>query len=332
MRCALTRLAGTGAMIREPKSLRALFALWAAILVCAIAFSPGRTVHAQDVGTINPQPLPPVAHPENPKIRAKELFARQSTPAPMQAHSIGFYSKGCLAGAVALPVNGKTWQVMRLSRNRNWGHPDLVAFLERLADQAPKTGWRGLLLGDMSQPRGGPLLAGHASHQVGLDADIWLTQMPDHELTQEERETMMATMVVAEDRKDVDPKVWTPAHVALIKAAAEDPAVTRIFVNAAIKKALCRDAGSDRAWLSKVQPWWGHDWHFHVRLGCPAGETDCQPQPPRPANDGCGKKDLDPWIGKADHNPRLDTKPSVPRAGPKMSDLPAACRQVLLAH
>ena len=328
----LGRSVGTGAMMREPKNLRAPFALWAAVFVCAIAFSPGRAVHAQDVGTVSPQPLPPVAHPEDPKIRAKELFARQSTPAPMQAHSIGFYSKGCLAGAVALPVNGKTWQVMRLSRNRYWGHPDLVAFLERLADQAPKTGWHGLLLGDMSQPRGGPLLAGHASHQVGLDADIWLTQMPDHELTGEERETMMATMVVAEDRQDVDPKVWTPAHVALIKAAAEDPGVTRIFVNAAIKKALCRDAGSDRAWLSKVQPWWGHDWHFHVRLGCPAGETDCKPQPPRPAGDGCGKKDLAPWIGKAEHNPRLDAKPSVPRAGPKMSDLPAACRQVLLAH
>ena len=141
----------------------------------------------------------------------------------MAARSIGFYAKGCLAGAVALPVNGKTWQVMRLSRNRNWGHPNLVQFLERLADQAPKTGWRGLLLGDMSQARGGPMPAGHTSHQVGLDSDIWFTQMPDRELTREERENMMATMVVAADRKDVDPKVWSPAHVALIKAAAEDP-------------------------------------------------------------------------------------------------------------
>jgi penicillin-insensitive murein endopeptidase len=101
----------------------------------------------------------------------------------LEARAIGSYAKGCLAGAVALPVNGETWQVMRLSRSRNWGHPSLVEFLERLADQAPKTGWRGLLLGDMSQPRGGPMLAGHTSHQVGLDSDIWLTPMPDHELT-----------------------------------------------------------------------------------------------------------------------------------------------------
>ena len=38
--------------------------------------------------------------------------------------------------------------------------------------------------------------------------------------------------------------MWTPAHVALIKAAAAGSAAsTRIFVNPAIKKALCRDAG-----------------------------------------------------------------------------------------
>jgi penicillin-insensitive murein endopeptidase len=255
----------------------------------------------------------------------------------MATRTIGFYAKGCLAGAVALPVNGKTWQVMRVSRNRNWGHPRLVEFLERLSERAAKTGWPGLLLGDMSQPRGGPMLTGHASHQVGLDADIWLTPMPDHELTREEREEMMATMVVAENRKDVDPKVWTPAHVALIKAAAEDPHVQRIFVNAAIKKALCRDAGNDRAWLRKVQPWGGHDWHFHVRLTCPPDSPECKPQVPREGGDGCTGKELDHWFANAivhvkpDPTPsKPDSIPSKPRPGPKMSDLPAACRQVLL--
>src|SRR6266536_3399020 len=114
--------------------------------------------------------------------------------------------------------------------------------------------------------------------------------MADHELAPEEREGRMATMVVAADRKDVDPKVWTPAHVAVIKAAAEDPHAARIFVNAAIKKALCRDSGSDRAWLGKVQPWWGHDFHFHVRLVCPSDSAECKPQPARPADDGCDKE------------------------------------------
>jgi penicillin-insensitive murein DD-endopeptidase len=130
--------------------------------------------------------------------------------------------------------------------------------------------------------------------------------------------------------KDVDPKVWTPAHVALIKAAAEDPQVQRIFVNAAIKKALCRDAGNDRAWLRKVQPWWGHDWHFHVRITCPPDSPECKPQATRDAGDGCADKELNHWydaIQKPDPKP----KPSKGRPGPKMADLPAACRQVLLA-
>src|SRR5262245_60910951 len=64
---------------------------------------------------------------------AKELFGAVKTPAPLAARSIGFYAKGCLAGAAALPIDGPAWQAMRLSRNRNWGHPDLVALVEKLA-------------------------------------------------------------------------------------------------------------------------------------------------------------------------------------------------------
>src|SRR5258708_22261345 len=142
----------------------------AAALALAAALLAPQVARAQDKGTVNLQPVPPLAKPDDPATPAKELFGRKAAPANLQARTIGFYSKGCLAGAVALPINGATWQVMRLSRNRNWGHPNLTAFLERLAAQAPKTGWHGLLVGDMSQPRGGPMLTGHASHQVGLDA------------------------------------------------------------------------------------------------------------------------------------------------------------------
>ena len=123
---------------------------------------------------------------------AKLLFGAKTTPAPLAARSIGAYARGCLAGAVALPINGPTWQVMRLSRNRNWGNPVLVRFLEGLASKAPAVGWNGLLVGDMSQPRGGPMASGHASHQVGLDADIWLTQMPPRLLSADEREKLSA--------------------------------------------------------------------------------------------------------------------------------------------
>src|SRR5262249_23564977 len=153
---------------------------------------------------------------------------------------------------------------------------------------------------------------------------------PKRQLTRQEREDMSATMVVREDRRDVDANVWTPAHVNLIKAAAKDPQVARIFVNAAIKKALCRDAGSDRHWLNKVQPWWGHDFHFHVRLNCPAGEHDCQSQPARPTDEGC-TKELEYWFTEGVLHPKPDPTPPKPRVGPRMSELPAACRKVLLA-
>jgi penicillin-insensitive murein endopeptidase len=298
-----------------------------AIMLCAFG-APG--AQAQDKGTLDPKPLPPLANPGDPALAAKELFGRKAAPAAMQARAIGFYAKGCLAGAVALPVNGETWQVMRLSRNRNWGHPNLVRFLERFSEKARKVGWSGLLVGDMSQARGGPMYTGHASHQVGLDADIWFTPMPDRELTRREREEMSATNLLRADKKDVDPKIWTPAHLAVIRAAAQESAVERIFVNAGIKKAVCREAGSDRGWLYKVRPMWGHNYHFHIRLRCPADEPDCRPQEPPAHGDGCGSE-LDWWFRDAVLNPPPPKEPPKPRPGLKMADLPAACRQVLLA-
>jgi penicillin-insensitive murein endopeptidase len=157
-------------------------------------------------------------------------------------------------------------------------------------------------------------------------------------LTRREREEMSATMVVAKDRRDVDPEIWTPAHAAIIKAAAEHPQVERIFVNAAIKKALCRSTDSNRAWLHKVRPYWGHDYHFHIRLHCPADSPDCRPQAPVPPGDGCGAE-LDWWFRDAILRPKPPTPPKDPKEAKKskprpqltMADLPAACRQVLLA-
>ncbi|WP_018386993.1 penicillin-insensitive murein endopeptidase [Ancylobacter sp. FA202] len=264
-------------------------------------------------------------------LPAKQVFGAAKAPAPLEARSIGFYSKGCLAGAQALPVNGATWQAMRLSRNRNWGHPNLIAFLERFSATVPSVSqWPGILVGDLSQPRGGPMLTGHASHQIGLDADIWLTPMPRRELSREEREKISATMVVRKDRRDVDPAVWTPSHITVIKAAAQDPEVERVLVNAAIKKALCRDAKGDRAWLQKVRPYWGHDYHMHVRLSCPEGAPDCRPQDPVVPGEGCGAE-LDWWFSEGNLNPKPPTTPPKPKPPMLMQDLPEACRQVVLA-
>src|SRR5579864_4270510 len=181
-----------------------------------------------------------------PRDAAQRVFGLETTPAPEPARAIGSYTKGCLAGAVSLPADGPNWQVMRPSRNRAWGHPVLIAFLGRLAAQAAGTaGWPGLLVGDIAQPRGGPMLTGHESHQIGIDADIWLTPMPDRPLSAAERDTMAATNLVAESGDDIDAKVWRPEHRQLLEAAARGAGVARIFVNPAIKRALCREAGRD---------------------------------------------------------------------------------------
>jgi penicillin-insensitive murein endopeptidase len=304
-----------------------LLARSAVLLVagCGVISTCGAAA-AQDLGTVDPKPLPALAKPDDPNTPAKELFGRKPTPATMEARSIGYYTHGCLAGGQALPINGKTWQVMRLSRNRNWGHPNLVKFLERFANKVPSIGWPGLLVGDMAQPRGGPMLTGHWSHQVGLDADVWLTPMPDRELTRKEREEMMATNVVAENWMDVNPKVWSEKYVALYKLIANEPEVERVLANAAIKKALCRDAKGDRSWLHKIRPVFGHNYHFHIRLSCPKDSPDCKAQPVPPSDEGCGKE-LDWWFSRQ----AKEIKPGVSKPI-LMSALPTACRQILLAQ
>ncbi len=278
-------------------------------------------------GSLNPEPLPPLQNPNASSTPAKELFARKSTPVPGRPRSIGIHSKGCLTGAVPLAMNGPGWQVMRPSRNRYWGHPQAVHFVERLAKSAKKIGWNGLLIGDIAQPRGGPMIADHSSHQNGLDVDVWFTPMPDHVQSRKEREFTEGTEMVTPDQLDVDRKVWTPTHAALIRAAAEDPVVVRVLVNPAIKKALCRDAGSDRTWLYKVRPWYGHAEHFHVQTACPEDSPDCQPPTPTHANDGC-TTDLDFWFKESTLHP----PPSKPKPPLTLADLPAACRQILKAR
>ncbi len=283
---------------------------------------------AQDRGSVNPKPLPPLEHPDAPSTPAKALFGRVTRPAGGPAHIYGFYAKGCFSGGEALPMDGPNWQVMRPSRNRMWGTPYLIDFIERLSQKAARVGWPGLLVGDMAQPRGGPMITGHASHQIGIDADVWLTPMPDHRMSRAEREETSATDMVRRDRLDIDPEVWTPTHLQLIKITAEQPEVERIFVNAAIKKALCRDAAGSR-WMSKVRPMYGHNYHYHIRLACPAGQEDCQPQGAPPPGDGCD--DLSYWFSDAVLHPKPPKTPPKPKPAMTMAALPAACRAVLKA-
>ncbi len=259
---------------------------------------------------------------------AKDLFGAQRLPTATKPVAHGFYSKGCFAGGMAIATDGPNWQAMRLSRNRRWGHPEMITLLERFSREAAQDGWPGLLIGDVSQPRGGPMLTGHASHQLGLDADIWFVPMPDRRLSASERENMDFVSMLRPNSLLVDDRKWTPAHAAVLKRAASYPNVERILVHPGIKKKLCDTVSGDRSWLRKVRPFWGHDSHFHVRIGCPAGSPGCKGQEATSRTDGCDQS-LAWWFTDEPWKPA--TGPAQPRARDvmRLSALPAACKAVL---
>jgi penicillin-insensitive murein DD-endopeptidase len=262
-----------------------------------------------------------------PADAAKRVFGLIRAPNTGPPRSIGKYDRGCISGAVPLPQEGANWEVMRPARNRAWGHPVLIATIEHLAESLPEiNGWPGLLVGDMGQPRGGPMVTGHASHQIGLDVDIWLTPMPAGGLSLAERENLGAKSFVTADGNVVDRALWNPSYLKFYEAVAHLPGLARMFANAAIKRELCREAGADRDWLRKVRPWWGHDDHVHIRLDCPPDQPLCQNQDPPPPGDGCGKE-LDWWFTEEARHP----KPGPSQRPLLVSQLPPECAAVATA-
>ncbi len=257
---------------------------------------------------------------------AKAVFGRAEGPSAGPAAAYGSYARGCIAGAIRLAETGPGWQAMRLSRNRNWGHPEAIAFVRRLSERAQGIGWPGLYIGDISQPLGGPMTSGHRSHQIGLDIDIWFRRPSTEPLSLTRREEISSTQLVDRRAMRVNAN-WTPTHGAILRAAAEDPAVARIFVHAAIKRQLCREAGAERGWLRRIRAWYGHDSHFHVRLACPPDALGCENQAPPPPGDGCGAE-LDWWFTEEARSPK--PKPGAKPRGPlALRDLPAACRALV---
>lgn len=267
-------------------------------------------------------------------VPAKQLFGKMTLPSSQRTEPLGFYAKGCLAGGIAIPVDGPAWQVIHLSRNRRWGTPQMIALVERLAREAKaEDGWNGLMIGDISQPRGGPMLSGHASHQIGLDADIWLTPMPDRTMDYQERETIAERSVVRPDMQNVNGN-WTKAHQRLILRAASYPQVERVFVNPGIKKKLCNSVeGPERSLLSKIRPIYGHNYHFHIRMKCPPGSSACEDQADPPLDSGCGKP-LAEWLDRVKPRPVVKPTKPVKPVKPKfltLNALPNACAVVLKA-
>jgi penicillin-insensitive murein DD-endopeptidase len=253
-------------------------------------------------------------------------WSAQVGPKGGPAQAIGACNAGCLQGGVALPRAGPGFEVMHLGRHRYFGHPLLVEFVRRLAHRAAAEHLPILLVGDLGQPRGGPMPSDHGSHQSGLDVDIAYTRPPQvlwQPLPEEEREKLRPPPVVDLATQTLT-AAWAPPVAELIRLAASEPAVDRIFVNPLIKRELCSHQMGGMSWLAKIRPWWGHHDHFHVRLACPAGSTDCRTQPPLPSGDGCDETLA--WWFSEDARAALESRRlAVPRA----AALPGRCREVL---
>lgn len=306
-----------------PKTILKMLALVACLAGCAGGTDSSAPSESKILPTIG------TSGGAQSNVLAKKLFGAKTGPSSQTPAAYGSYSNGCLAGGVRLPENGPTWQAMRLSRNRNWGHPELIDMLKKLsAFAATQPGWAGLYIGDLSQPRGGPMLTGHRSHQIGIDADIWMLPPKRLNLTVAERENISSISMRRAKGAYVNEK-WTKQHQNILKAAAKDPRTTRIFVFPGAKVKMCEDEKGDRSYLRKIRPWYGHHYHFHIRLKCPKGSRACKNQAPPPPGDGCAEARQ--WQRNILNPPPPD--PNAPKPKPRkelvLADLPKQCMAVL---
>ena len=128
------------------------------------------------------EPIPPPEHP------APEIAYRHSVP-------VGVWWNGALRRGVQMPAEGPDWFTWDPVRKRipnrgwrRWGTDRLVRTVLGVIEQyrldnalAPRVG-----IGDLSRTHGGDFGArfgglGHASHQNGLDADIYYPRMDGQE-------------------------------------------------------------------------------------------------------------------------------------------------------
>ncbi|RUQ74119.1 penicillin-insensitive murein endopeptidase [Azospirillum doebereinerae] len=265
-----------------------------------------------------------------PDYTTSVAWAAVPGPSLGVAQSIGGYAAGCIAGARALPAEGVGYQVIRLSRQRNYGHPLLIDTLKDFGRKVAAAGLGTALIGDMGQARGGPMPMGHASHQIGLDADVWLRlDLPP--MARTARERLDEVKYVDYDRMTIG-NGWSERQARLVQIAASDPRVSRIFVNPAIKQAMCGRSWPDRSFLNKLRPWYGHDGHMHIRLSCPPGSPQCEDQAAQPEGDGCGEE-VASWLDRA--TPAVErphaTPPKPRPPGPRVANVPPSCQAVLRA-
>jgi penicillin-insensitive murein endopeptidase len=181
-----------------------------------------------------------------------------------------------------------------------------------------------MLYGDLAQPRGGPMPGGHASHQSGLDADIWFHKFsPKRKMTDRQREHLYGRSVLRKNFLEIDERKWDETYTKQLMWFAGQPETERIFVNAAIKRRLCKQFPGDPR-LARLRPWFFHDDHFHLRLKCPENEPGCMPQKPAEGIE-CEEKDLAYWFSKEVIAKFTTPGPSKPFE----SELPIECKDLV---
>jgi len=204
----------------------------------------------------------------------------------------GKTTAGCIQGAKKLKSRALGYKIKDAKRDTVFGHPNLISYIEKLAGKRKYK----LKIGDLSQPRGGPIPGGHSSHQTGLDVDI-------------------------------DYPTLNFPYTQILYRAVRNVRVERVFVNYKIKKALC-DKFKGRDWLQKIRPWWGHNDHFHVRLKCPEGMSNCQnPINPVPKGDSCDAT-MKWWFTDEAKKEGLKSAAAA-RTKSKQQDLPERCKYIL---
>lgn len=250
--------------------------------------------------------------PENKPDNAWSIL---KTPTTGQPEPIGSYANGCMAGASQLPKSGKGYADMRRNRGRYYGQPELIKFIKALGQYTATRHGKKHLIGDLSQARGGRMNFGHSSHQIGLDADIWIQTVDMNKAINPYRD--MKTIVDKASGTIIGDDIPKATRDAL-HFSATYPNVARIFVNPVIKLHLCQTE-TDTSWLRKLRPWWGHNEHFHVRLSCPPNAESCKNQNPPPAGDGCNDS-LYNWVDEQSmrelgkfNQPKINTKPKKKR-------------------
>ncbi|CAN5537792.1 hypothetical protein BH20ACT15_BH20ACT15_01340 [soil metagenome] len=179
-------------------------------------------------------------------------------PVDRDSRSLGSPSAGSLVRGVQLPIEGPhffTWDpILRAHGNRPWrrhGTDELVRRTLRVVREhrranpgAPRVG-----IGDISRPRGGDFgpkfgLPGHASHQNGLDVDLYYPRRDRHERA--------------------------PTKVTQVDLSLSQDLVDR-FVAAGAERVFVGPATGLRGPAPTVVPLIHHDNHLHVRFPAEVG-------------------------------------------------------------